>query len=248
MFTRSLICVWFTLIASALAQTLTPTADPYRTWAVAQWGAAIVNDPTKEATVWGTSANPDGDIFTNLQEYAFGTDPRQFTQNPHVTDLGQTVPGYLSMNTRQRTDDAALIVIPQYSSDMQSWWPWLPRDSFSYTGDNAFFWNWAAGATVNGVRNVTQVCNVPLTKGQALFTRLVVMRNNAAAFGSPFDSLRFFDSVSATTRSVDSNSVVLTGSLHLIILDVGTSATVASCGSETVWREKRGIEGACALS
>jgi len=241
MLTRSLFCIWFILIASAFAQTVPSVADPYHTWAVAQWGTAVVNDPSKEATVWGTNANPDGDIFTNLQEYAFGTDPRQFTQNPQVTDLGQTVSGYLSMNTRQRTDDAALVVIPQYSSDMQSWWPWLPRDSFSYTDDNAFFWNWAQGGIVNGVRNVTQVCSVPISKSPALFTRLVVMRNYATAIGSPFDSLRFFDSVSATSRSVDSNSVVLTGfagsivisvtsGAHLIVngLDVGTSATVAA--------------------
>ena len=125
---------------------------------------------------------------------------------------------------------------------MQSWWPWLPRDSFSYTGENSFFWQYAQGGVVNGAHSVTAVCNVPLSKGPALFTRLVVMRNNAAAIGSPFDSVRFFDSLAAATGSVvESNSVVLSGfagsitvsvsgGAHLLVngADVGTSATIAA--------------------
>ena len=44
-----------------------------------------------------------------------------------------------------------------------------------------FFWKWAEGSIPNELRNVTQVCSFPLNKTPALFTRLVVMRNEALA-------------------------------------------------------------------
>ena len=140
MFTRHVFRISFLFITSLFAQqTISPVADPYRLWAISEWGATVVNDSTQKATVWGPNANPDGDASLNLQEYAFGTDPRQFTQNPVVTDVGQSLLGYTSMTAQQKADDPALIVIPQYSNDMKIYWPWLPRDSFSYAGAGSSF-------------------------------------------------------------------------------------------------------------
>lgn len=241
--TRCLSLLWFGLVLVAFGQTFPVVADPYRTWAIAQWGAAVVNDASQETTVWGMDANPDADDFTNLQEYAFGTNPRQYSGNPVVTDVGQTLGSYMAMTFPQRTDDPALIVVPQYSRDLRTWWPNLPPDSFSYSGAaNLAFSNGAQGPASSGLRVTTQVCTVPLDKAGSLFTRLVVMRDRLQAIGTPLDSVHFADSVAGSSNSaVDSNSVALTGfsgsvgvsvtgGAHLIVngVDVGASATVAS--------------------
>ena len=118
----------------------------------------------------------------------------------------------------------------------------MPLDSFSYTGANSYFWTFAQGPISNGMRNVTQVCSVPINSKPSLFTRLAVMRNNAMVVGSPLDSVRLFDSVSGVAGSTaESNSVVLngfagsipvsvSGGAHLLVngVDVGTTANVAA--------------------
>ena len=44
-------------------------------WRSDRFDQADLMDPAKEATVWGDSANPDGDRFANLIEYFMGFDP-----------------------------------------------------------------------------------------------------------------------------------------------------------------------------
>ena len=44
-------------------------------WRSDRFDQADLMDPAKEASVWGDSANPDGDRFTNLIEYFMGFDP-----------------------------------------------------------------------------------------------------------------------------------------------------------------------------
>lgn len=229
-------------LVPARGQQFSTTSDPYRTWAITQWGTTVVNDPTKEATVWGQSADPDGDGNINLHEYAFGTDPRQSNINPISWDYGKTTPGHITVSYTQRVDDNALVVIPQYSVDMSTWWPVPPRDAFSWLGDGTYFWNTASGPAVNGLQNVTKVGTSRLTGDAATFSRVLVMRNGTATIGSPLDAINFFDSVSGISgTSVDSNSVVLSGfsgrtnltvsgGAHLIVngVDVGASASVAA--------------------
>jgi RHS repeat-associated protein len=219
-----------------------PVSDPYRSWAMEKWGAAIVNDPAKEGTVWGESADPDADGYINLQEYTYDTDPRQPTLDPVSWSGGGMVPGFASLTFRQRVDDPALIIFPQYSEDMQSWWPEPPRESFSWSGDGVLFRKASESAIIGGSRNVTYYCTIPLSTAPRLFTRLMVMRDHVQAIGSPFDSLRFFEGVAASNGStLDSNSVLLTGfagrvrvtvtgGARLIVngVDMGTSAEVAA--------------------
>ena len=69
-------------------------SDPYLDWAKQHWGANVVNDATKEATVWGPDADPDGDGYTNLHEYAFGTDPTSYSPDPVTWESQSPVPGY----------------------------------------------------------------------------------------------------------------------------------------------------------
>ncbi len=226
----------------ARGQQVPITSDPYRTWAIQQWGTAVVNDPAQEAAVWGQTADPDRDDHSNLYEYALGTDPKQPSANPVTCDFGKVNAGYLTLNYAQRADDAGLVVFPQYSNDLQTWWPVPPRDAFSWQGDSTYFWTTTTGAVANGMQTVTRVCTESLASAPAAFSRVMVMRNGVAAIGSPLDALTFFDSVSGSGGgTVESNSVVLTGfagsvvlsvtgGAHLIVngVDVGNSANVAA--------------------
>jgi len=53
-------------------------AQAYDNWASTQFSPAELANPLLEATVWGMSANPDGDPHDNLMEMLFGTDPGSF--------------------------------------------------------------------------------------------------------------------------------------------------------------------------
>lgn len=239
---RSFIVLLICTVTAFSQQFPEPVSDPYRAWAAEKWDAATVNDPAQENTVWGESANPDGDAYINLQEYTHDTDPRQPTLDPVSWSGGEAVPGFASLSFRQRVDDAALVVFPQYSEDMRSWWPEQPRDSFSWNGDGVFFRKARESAIIGGTRNVTHYCTIPLIGAPRIFTRLMIIRHHVQAIGSPFDVLRFFESLAPSGGStVDSNSVLLTGfagriritvtgGARLIVdgVDMGTSADVAA--------------------
>lgn len=248
------------LPVSGRGQQLQTTADPYLAWATQQWGATVVNDPSQKATVWGPTADPDHDGLTNLQEYAFGTDPNHADASPVAKDFGKANPGYLTLNYSQRVVDAALVVFPQYSSDLKNWWPVPPLDAFSWQGDSTYFWSTINGQVGgNGMQSVTRVCAEPLSDTPAAFSRVLVMRSGTVAIGSPLDGVNFFDSVSGQAGStVDSNSAVLSGfagavavsvsgGAHMIVngVDVGASATVAA-GSTVRIRATSPANGASA--
>ena len=57
---------------------ITVSGDAVQQWRSAQFSAADLGDPAKEATVWGNAANPDGDHWSNAFEFFFGTDPNGF--------------------------------------------------------------------------------------------------------------------------------------------------------------------------
>lgn len=50
-------------------------AEAYDSWAQTRFSATDLNNPALEASVWGMEANPDGDLYGNLLEMMFGTDP-----------------------------------------------------------------------------------------------------------------------------------------------------------------------------
>ena len=59
-----------------------PPEATYGSWQIEHFTAAELADATLEASLWGKSANPDGDCCENLLEYALGTDPRNATPSP----------------------------------------------------------------------------------------------------------------------------------------------------------------------
>ncbi len=87
--------------------------------------AADRNNPGLEATVWGPTANPDGDNHDNLGEYAHGLNPNdggdaeEGVSSQIVTDGNNNK--YLEITYIRRTDDPNLLFDTEVSGDNQSW-------------------------------------------------------------------------------------------------------------------------------
>ncbi len=58
------------------------TASAYEGWRSVNFTAGELADSGLEASIWGDDADPDFDSFSNLLEYATGTDPRVNTPSP----------------------------------------------------------------------------------------------------------------------------------------------------------------------
>ena len=56
-----------------------PLSDPFEAWQWDHFSDKDLADPRKKLTVWGESADPDGDGALNILEYAQGTDPNSAT-------------------------------------------------------------------------------------------------------------------------------------------------------------------------
>jgi len=57
------------------AITITVVGAAMESWLMAQFSAADLADPAREATIWGPKADPDSDGLDNLMEYALGLIP-----------------------------------------------------------------------------------------------------------------------------------------------------------------------------
>ncbi len=94
----------------------------YAQWIQRLLANRIRTNATLEASVWGPLADPDGDGFTNLEEYAFAT--RLFSES--ATDgpglaIGMAPGGRVAVSFRRRTNDASLAFTLQFSADLQNW-------------------------------------------------------------------------------------------------------------------------------
>ena len=64
---------------------ITVSGDALEEWRHANFSAADLGDPAKEATLWGNRANPDEDLWSNAFEFFFGTDPNSFDEGYPLT-------------------------------------------------------------------------------------------------------------------------------------------------------------------
>lgn len=62
-------------------------ADGLRGWRLDQFGADVLAQTNLESTVWGDDANPDGDAFANIDEYAADTLPQDSNSVLRVESL-----------------------------------------------------------------------------------------------------------------------------------------------------------------
>lgn len=95
--------------------------DPHGDWRRENFATEDLNDPLKEATVWGDSADPDLDGRNNLLEYAQGTDPNFTILPPGLISVvsGESV----HVTFRVRADDDQLIATLEATGDLESG-PW----------------------------------------------------------------------------------------------------------------------------
>ncbi len=71
--------------------TVTGGADPYELWKNQNFTAGELADPQ----ISGDSADPDGDTFTNQQEYIAGTKPKDAASFLHVAEVSRGNNGFL---------------------------------------------------------------------------------------------------------------------------------------------------------
>jgi autotransporter-associated beta strand protein len=93
-----------------LQVTVAPVTDPYELWS-----AQISN-----ASLRGRAADPDGDGFTNLQEYLFGTSP---TVANGALSTFQSTPSGLVVRWNQRASGTSTYVLRQSATMLESPWP-----------------------------------------------------------------------------------------------------------------------------
>jgi hypothetical protein len=115
---------------------LTVEAAPaYDRWTYDSFGPL---DPGTEAGVWGDGADPDGDGYTNLEEFAHGL-------APHVADFA---PNLLSCSRRQGEDGIMLSytlrmdgLVPaldytvQVAADLDGTWETLSPEAYQILGE-----------------------------------------------------------------------------------------------------------------
>lgn len=99
--------------------------DEYWNWLMANFGAASVMNGSLKATLWGPSADADGDGRSNILEYALGGNPN------NATDAGAGLTCYVAADgsgTRwlyctypHRRNEPSLIYTLESSTDLMNW-------------------------------------------------------------------------------------------------------------------------------
>ncbi len=94
------------------------SGTPRDLWNLAAFGNAVTN-PAQQASLWGGSANPDGDELDNDAEYVFGGDPN-VPDDRRIT-LARAPNGNLVITYFRRNDDPGLFYTLQGSASMAEW-------------------------------------------------------------------------------------------------------------------------------
>jgi hypothetical protein len=97
-----------------------PTSSGYNLWLSSQFSPTQLADPN----ISGDDADPDGDSFSNLLEYAFLTDPLTPPANGDPISAGIVTLGmesYLTLTYPQRTPSGDLTYLPQIGDTLTGW-------------------------------------------------------------------------------------------------------------------------------
>jgi len=91
---------------------------PTQAWRTANFSTADLADSSKEATVWGDGADPDGDGVSNLLEFALHTDPNSSSaaQQP----VGAIVGGQMTLTYSRSKAALAVLTFGVQSADTLS--------------------------------------------------------------------------------------------------------------------------------
>jgi hypothetical protein len=136
-------------------------------WRESYFTAADLEDPAREATVWGELADPDNDGRHNLMEFALGlhplgSEPQELAFVTAVVTSGGNQ--YLTLTFNSRINEPLIQYIPEVSADNTTWSATTQR---------------TASTPVNAVfERVTYRDSVPITSEAARFIRLRVVKNS----------------------------------------------------------------------
>lgn len=106
--------------------TVTVTETPFSKWQVDHFVEGDLTDGSNENTIFGVLANPDGDSWNNLFEYALGcipTDSSDSNEGMQITTAQAGGSTFLTMRVRQRRDAEArgLSYTIEVSGDNTTW-------------------------------------------------------------------------------------------------------------------------------
>lgn len=108
-----------------LATDLDFLVDPHEYWRASHFAVTDLVSKVRETTVWGDTADPDGDKVSNFAEYVFGGDPNIADRESMLLTVTTYTTGtvaQLEFTYPRRTNDAALAFGPRISSDLSSWY------------------------------------------------------------------------------------------------------------------------------
>jgi hypothetical protein len=134
---------------------------PYDAWRAKYFSATELTN----AAISGDGADPDGDGFPNLVEFAFNLNPRTFSPSTLPRAFVQNVSGqdFLFVQYTQRNAPAGVQYILQASTDMSSW------ISADFTVDSAV-------DNGDGTSLVTVRLLSPVAETSNLFVRVAVQK------------------------------------------------------------------------
>ena len=101
---------------------ITVSGNALEEWRNANFSAADLGDPAKEATLWGNSANPDEDLWSNAFEFFFGTDPNSFDEGyPLTYEVHKGVDGIAVLEFERSKAVPAGVGVVEGSGDLSQW-------------------------------------------------------------------------------------------------------------------------------
>jgi hypothetical protein len=113
---------WWSIGELQVFTTLPDTVYSYSAWSLLHFGSDL-GDPGKEPTIWGSSTDFDRDGQTNLEEFAFNTDPNDSTSHAEIIHSAVVNEGNLTHDftfRRWKTSNGVEYQI-QHSVDLLQW-------------------------------------------------------------------------------------------------------------------------------
>ncbi len=102
-----------------------PSGSTFTAWQAAHFTELELDTPALEATVWGATADPDGDGRANLLEYALATDPRVSDSEVVALEIVTVGDSRVARYRRGKDLDPAVALTLQTATDLapDSWSP-----------------------------------------------------------------------------------------------------------------------------